>query len=609
MAQLSCQCLCKSETHVPCLTMAFRASWPMLNMAKGIPSNSSPPDVLGRSPRAGTRGMRRLQPSSQQSIVYSVDIPPRDLSMPPALHQEPAPGEVPGPSKGNERDPSLTDDNKRRRQEAGLNVLFSIASLLTLERAEEATAYLPVVSWPESPPRSNPSPSSGIEAPGERAHEPTWRRLRTWMRTDHMVRNALYLILNSGLQAGLGFAFWIITARLFTPAEVGRASSLISATTVISYLGLLGLNSTFVRYLPTALNPERLITAGLLLVAACGATISLIYVALMPVLAPRLAFVEHQPELVIGFVILTAASAANLLTDSVFISARRAGLCTLTDAAIGGTTKVISVILLAGTGAYGIYSSSASGFATAALASLVLMATALHYRPSLRKSFQTLKPILGFSTASYIGNFLNMLPTLVVPLIVLDRLGSAAAAYYFVAFQVATLLYSTAHAVGQSSLAEGSQATVDWRHTLRRSRRVLTLLCAPLCLLLVTAAHWIMLAFGAKYSQYGTPSLVVLAVAAGPIAANNWLMTRLSLARHLRAIVLSNVIYALAICSLAWLLAPYGLTALTGAWPAGCLIASAVAAGARHRPPPRHRKAIRLRRGVAPREGSPTPDW
>src|ERR1700730_15642847 len=60
------------------------------------------------------------------------------------------------------------------------------------------------------------------------------------LRTDHLVRNSLYLILSSGLQACLGFAFWIITARLFSTADVGRASSLISATTVIAYLALLG---------------------------------------------------------------------------------------------------------------------------------------------------------------------------------------------------------------------------------------------------------------------------------------------------------------------------------------------------------------------------------
>src|ERR1035441_187109 len=171
------------------------------------------------------------------------------------------------------------------------------------------------------------------------------RYRRLW--TDHLVRNSLYLILSSGLQAALGFAFWIITARLFSTADVGRASSLISATTVIAYLALLGLNSTLVRHLPTAPDRDALITAGLLLVAGCGAGIGLLYVLLIPVLAPRLAFVQHQPALAAGFVLLTAAAAVNLITDSVFVASRKAGYNTLADGGIGGVTKVVSVVLLA----------------------------------------------------------------------------------------------------------------------------------------------------------------------------------------------------------------------------------------------------------------------
>jgi O-antigen/teichoic acid export membrane protein len=410
-----------------------------------------------------------------------------------------------------------------------------------------------------------------------------------YLRADHMVRNSLYLILSSGLQAALGFAFWIITARLFSPADVGKASSLISATTVIAYLALLGLNSTLVRHLPTAPDRSALITAGLVLVAACGAAIGLIYVLLIPVLAPRLAFVQHRPALAAGFVVLTAAAAVNLITDSVFVASRKAGYSALTDGGVGGIAKVVSVLLLAGTGSYGLFCASVGGFAAAALASLVLMTTALRWRPSVRKPLGMLRPLLRFSGANYAGNVLNLLPPLVVPLIVLDRLGASSAAYYFVGFQVATLLYATAYAVEQTFLAEGSQADADWPELRRRSLRVLMALCLPACLVLVAAARWVLLAFGTGYSQHGTASLTLLAVAAIPIAADNWLWTVLRLSGRLRLLVVSNGTYAVAICGLAWLLAPHGLAALAAAWPAGGLLAAAVAAAGR-RPRPRHRR-------------------
>jgi O-antigen/teichoic acid export membrane protein len=393
-----------------------------------------------------------------------------------------------------------------------------------------------------------------------------------------MVRNSLYMILNSGMQAALGFAFWIIAARLFSTADVGRASSLISATTVIAFLALLGLNSTLVRHLPTAPDRDALMTAGVLLVAGCGAAIGLLYVLLIPFLAPRLAFVQHQPVLAAGFVLMTAAGAINLITDSVFIATRKAGYLAVTDGGVGGITKVISVAALSGTGAYGLFFASAGGFATAALVSLILMTTALRWRPSPRKPLLTLKPLLRFSGANYAGNVLSLLPPLVVPLIVLDRLGASAAAYYFVAFQVATLLYSAAYAVEQTFLAEGSHAEVDWPDLLRRSLRVLMALCLPACLVLIVIAHWVMLVFGTRYSQYGTTSLILLAVAAIPMAASNCLWTVLRLLGRLRALVVSGGSYAVAICGLSWFLAPHGLTALTAAWPIGCLLSAVVAA-------------------------------
>lgn len=409
-----------------------------------------------------------------------------------------------------------------------------------------------------------------------------------------MVRNSLYLILSAGLQAALGFLFWMIATRLFSTADVGKASSLIAATSIIAYLALLGLNSTFVRYVPTAPNRDALLTAGFLVVAMCGAVMGLLYALLTPVLAPRLAFVQHRPILALGFALLSAGAAVNLLTDSAFVASRKASYVVLTDGGIGGITKLVCAVMLIGAGAYGLFGASALGSAAAALASLALIYTALHWRPSLRAPFQTIKPLLRFSGANYVGNVLNLLPTLVVPLIVLDRLGAPSAAYYFVAFQVANLLYAAGYAVGgQTFLAEGSHAGADTQKLLRRSGHVMIVLCLPACLLLVVASHWVLLIFGTRYSQHGAPTLMVFAVAAIPLWANTWLQTALRLSGQLRAIVLSSGVYMIAICGLAWFLSPRGLTALTTAWPIGAML-GAVAAAAPYTSSWLYRRRLRI---------------
>ena len=501
--------------------------------------------------------------------------------------------------------PKVTGISIQAQQTAGITALIGIATQVYMAMSEAPTAIIPSVTDPVIADASLQHVRDLVTPQTETGSR--WSRLRKLqarLQTDHLVRNSLYLMLSSGLQAALGFTFWVIMARLFSTGDVGRASSLVTATSLVAILSLFGLNSTLARFLPTSKDRDALITAAVILVAACGAGFGLIYLLLTPVLAPRLAFVEHQPAMVAGFVLLTSVAAVNLLTDSVFIASRKASYCALTDGGVSGITKIVSGLILAGSGAYGLFCACAAGFATAAVVSLVLIATALHWRPSLTASFRTLKPLLRFSSANYAGNICTLLPTLVVPLIVLDRLGASAAAYYFVAFQIATLLYSAVYAVEQVFLAEGSHAEADWREIRKRSRRFAVALFVPACLVLIVAAHWVMLAFGARYSHYGTPSLIVLALAVIPIAASNWSWTVLRLTGQLQLLVASAAVYALAICGLAWFLAPHGLTAVAASWPVGCslsAIVASVAVAVTPRRAPRHRRTTR----AAPKSQSP----
>jgi O-antigen/teichoic acid export membrane protein len=366
-------------------------------------------------------------------------------------------------------------------------------------------------------------------------------------------------------------------ARLFSTGDIGTASSLISATALIAILSLCGLDITVVRFLPTTRDKDSLITGAFILVAAVGAIIGLAYILLTPFLAPRLEFMMHNPVLTAGFTLLASAAALNLLTDSVFVASRKAGFCALTDGAVGGLGKIVFGLIFAGTGVYGLFYASALGFAAATLASVLLVMTALRWRPSIKKSFQVLKPLLRFSGGNYIAHVLNLVPAAAVPLVVLDRLGAQVAAYYFVAFQMATFLYSAVYAVEASFLAEGSRAEADWRAIRNRSRRLAIMLFVPGAGILALTARWVLLAFGSGYSQHGTTTLELLALTVVPIAACNWSWTVLRLSGRIALLVVSNAVYSSTICGFAWVLASHGLASLTAAWPVGATLAAITA--------------------------------
>ena len=158
-------------------------------------------------------------------------------------------------------------------------------------------------------------------------------------------------MLNTGLLAVLGFFFWFIASRLFTPDQVGIASSLISTMTFITYLSLLGFDITFIRFLPTSKDRNNEINTGLLLSISAAVIIGIAYVFLVPFFAPDLAIIRENVFYAIGFVALIALAAINLLTDSIFIALRGAKYNLLIDGGIMGVIKLLLPFVFVSLGA------------------------------------------------------------------------------------------------------------------------------------------------------------------------------------------------------------------------------------------------------------------
>jgi O-antigen/teichoic acid export membrane protein len=214
----------------------------------------------------------------------------------------------------------------------------------------------------------------------------------------------------------------------------------------------------------------------------------------------------------------------------------------------------------------------------AAVASLLLIFIAMRVRIDLRHPLEPLKPLIRFSGANYVADIANTTTALVVPLILLDRLGADSAAYYFIALQMAQIVYTAGLALEQTFLTEGSRPDADMRQLRRRSLRLLALFFVGAAVVMIGIGRWLLLAFGQPYYHNGYTSLIILVLAAGPISASYWFQTILRLAGKLRAIVVVNVITTIGTCSAVWIGSSYGLTAVSWGWLGGAVIA-ALAAG------------------------------
>ena len=403
-------------------------------------------------------------------------------------------------------------------------------------------------------------------------------REKFFWRENHLLRNSVFLAVASVFTAGLGFVFWTIVARLFTPESVGIATSLISTTSLIAYLSLFGLNSSLVRFLPTSEHPHAVITQAVAGVSVVAVIIGGLVVTLLPVVAPRLYFVTDHPTYVLVFVACAVLATVNLLTDAVFIAARKTQYNVISDGFLQGLVKLALPVLLVGFGAMGIFAATGLASAVAVAASFFFLHRALGTRPDFRLRHTALTRQLRYSSSTYASSVLNLVPLLVVPLIVLQQLGAAQAGFYYVAFQVTNLINAFATAVGEALFAEGSHDASDFWPLMRRSARLLAVALLPTAAVVALGSGLILSIFGPEYRRNAETLLLLLSANAVFVGLNTWASFALKILGVMRPLIVSNIIYAIVVVGLTFILSDRGLAWTGLAWIIGTAASAAYAA-------------------------------
>ena len=408
--------------------------------------------------------------------------------------------------------------------------------------------------------------------------------LRERLSNDHLVRNSLFLMLSTWTMGLFGFVFWLLAAHLCSSVSIGQATTVISAMSVIAYVSDLGLSQTLIRVLPTSRDANAEINTALVLSSGLAMLIAVGYLVVVPSITPNVEFLRAHLINAVAFVLLNGCAAANLLTDSVFIAHRRAYYNFLVDGVVQGVTKVVLLGGFLAFSAFGIFASTGLASGMAVVASLVFLVWRVGYHPSLRIDIAVFLRTLRFSLANYVGNVFQILPLLVLPVIVVSGDGPRRAAYFFIAFNLANLIYAVPFGMSSSMLAEGSHESADLGALARRAAKILLPLTVGIALVVVVAAHWALLVYGPSYSANATTPLIVLAAALPIVGLNNFGQILLKLRGQLTSLVLLNLASFVTIVALAEMWSSSGLTLIAVAWALGNLVAGVIAVASLLRP-------------------------
>ena len=251
-----------------------------------------------------------------------------------------------------------------------------------------------------------------------------------------LYRNASFLMLNSAMYALTGFFFWIVAARLYPPEVVGLASSIIAAIGLLSLISTLGLDYGLLRFLPVAgEHAGEMINSCFTIGGAVTLLVALVYAAGFNIWSPVLLPVRNNLLYFCAFVIFAFANTMQTFNSQCFIAARQSRFAMI-QGWIVALLRFIPLFILANSyQKFGIV----AAWGLCVILSVIIAITFFHpliYQghrpfPSIKKD--VVSRMLRFSFANYIGNIFWMIPSLSLPIMVVNRLGAEKMLFFILA--------------------------------------------------------------------------------------------------------------------------------------------------------------------------------
>jgi O-antigen/teichoic acid export membrane protein len=400
------------------------------------------------------------------------------------------------------------------------------------------------------------------------------RRIVQQIRGNGFFANAFYLMVSTIMLAAFGFLFWVVITKSYDPAEVGIATTLLSLSGLLALLGQAGLDTALVRFLPHTPNKNSYISSSLIVAGCISTGISGVVGCLLPLFSPDLSIMQGFGAWA-AFVLFTAVTSLNAIIMAVFLAHKKARH-TLALNAVLSICKIALPFMVVQGNALTIFILAGCAQAAALVYGLVWLHRRYGFRFTCKLDFDMLALVRRFSFSMFGASILNLLPPTILPLIIVANIGSAQAAFYYIAFTIATVLYTIAYASMQSVFAEGSHNQAALRSFIGKAGLLIGALLVPAALVIGILSPFLLGIFGSAYAAQSSALLRLFALAALPVATYSALGAIFKVTKNLRGILLTNSVFAVAVLGLSALWLPqYGLIAVGCAWLAGNIIASA----------------------------------
>jgi O-antigen/teichoic acid export membrane protein len=373
-------------------------------------------------------------------------------------------------------------------------------------------------------------------------------RLRRELGTP-LHRNAYALMANTAVNSGLGLAYWVLAARVFPAAEVGRSSALVSLMVLVSTLTQLNFGGALVRFMPRAGHGARRLLLGAYAVAvavACaGSAGVMLWCALV---VPADAPLHVGAGFAAWFVVSTMVWSVFTLQDAALTGMRSASWIPLENGLYGLLKLGLLVVMAAVAVPDGVFTSW-----SAPVVVLLVGVNLLIFRRVLPRHAAATAPtqqvpgrraLARYMVGDYAAQTFNQLSSTFLPVLVVMLLGAEAGAWFLPAQTVFAAIGLLAAAITSSLVVE---AATDEARAPQLAAAVLRRICLvvlPAAAVVALAAPWLLELYGPAYRAGATLVLQLMMVSLVPRVVVALAISRLRLERRTGALALLQLAQA-----------------------------------------------------------------
>lgn len=363
---------------------------------------------------------------------------------------------------------------------------------------------------------------------------------------ESLFKNSYIMILISLSISFFGFLFWFLLARYYPPTDVGYATVLLSTSMLIGIFSSFGFGIAVIRYLGKNRDKNNMINSylSIILFSTLFLTIICIYFG-SSTLFEDSNIINENFSFILIFLIYTILYAIFLLLGNIFISLK-ATVFSLYMNIINNILRIPLPIFFISFGVKGILASTTFAIVISLFIGLFFFLPKItegyHYYFMIDRT--VIKNTIKFSLENYFAEIFLFLPTLLMPIIILNELGPESAAYFYIAWSITTIVSIFPSAITTSLFTEGSYDRESLPINILKSLKFLFLFLIPITIILCIFGYQILELFGKEYAENAVYLLYLLAISRIPFAIIQIFMSIKRVQFEIKSIILINFLNA-----------------------------------------------------------------